>query len=137
MDGTVAGEALETERYLENFASVLDLACGLFQTGLLLDRLLQGDVEHIGDHLGDLLDVGEGHCKYAGNVLDGRAGAEGVESDDLRYLFAAVFLGHVLDDLAAAVHAKVDVDVRKADAFGIEEPLEEQPILQGIDIGDL
>jgi hypothetical protein len=45
-------------------------------------------------------------------------------------------LGDVVDDLAAAVHAEIDVDIGHGDALGIQEALEEQLVLQRIDIGD-
>ena len=49
----------------------------------------------------------------------------------------AVLARDVLDDLAAAVHAEVDIDIGHGDAFGVEEALEEQLVLEGIDVGDL
>ena len=60
----------------------------------------------------------------------------GAEGDDLRDVLAPVLLGDVIDDLAAAVHAEVDVDVGHGDALGIQEALEEQLVLQRIDVGD-
>jgi hypothetical protein len=62
--------------------------------------------------------------------------AERAEGDDLGHLLAAVFLRDVLDDLAAAVRAEVDVDVGHADALGVEEALEQQAVLERVDVGD-
>jgi len=42
-----------------------------------------------------------------------------------------VFLGDVLDDLAAAHVVEIDVDVGHGDALGIEEALEEQAVGDG------
>ncbi len=47
------------------------------------------------------------------------------------------FCADVLDDLAAAVHAEVDIDIGHRDAFGVEEALEEELVLERIDVGDL
>ena len=47
------------------------------------------------------------------------------------------FLRHVLDDLSAAVHAEVDVDIGHGDALRVEEALEEELVLERIDVGDL
>ena len=58
------------------------------------------------------------------------------EGDDLRDAIAAVLLVDVLDDLAAAPHAKVDVDVGHADPFGIQEAFEQQVVLERIDVRD-
>ena len=94
------------------------------------------DVEDVGHQLGDALHVGERHFQHAAHVLDGRARAQRVEGDDLRHLLAAVLLGDVLDHLAAAVHAEIDVDIGHADALRVEEALEQQAVLQRVDIGD-
>ena len=49
---------------------------------------------------------------------------------------AAVLPGDVLDDLAPARLAEVDVDVGQADALGVQEALEEQVVLHRVDVGD-
>jgi hypothetical protein len=48
------------------------------------------------------------------------------EGDDLPDGVGAVLVADVLDDLAAALLAEVDVEVGHRDAFGIEEALEQQ-----------
>jgi hypothetical protein len=48
----------------------------------------------------------------------------------------AVFLADVFDDFRPARLAEVDVDIRRADALGIEEPFENQAEAQRITIGD-
>ena len=73
----------------------------------------------------------------AAYILDGGLGGHGVEGDDLGDLFPAVLAGDVVDHFSAAVHAEVDVDIGHGDAFGIQEALEEERVLQGIDVGDL
>ena len=51
-------------------------------------------------------------------------------------LFLPYFSRDVLDDLVAPVHAEVDVEVRHADALGVEEALEEQLVGDRIDVRD-
>ena len=46
------------------------------------------------------------------------------------------FARDVVDDLAAATLAEVDVDIGQRDALGIEEALEDQVVVQRIDVGD-
>ena len=58
------------------------------------------------------------------------------ERDDLRDVLAAVLARDVVDDLAAAALAEVDVDVGQRDALGVEEALEDQVELERIDVGD-
>ena len=50
---------------------------------------------------------------------------------------AAVLARDVVDDLAAAALAEVDVDIGQRHALGVEEALEDQVELDRIDVGDL
>src|SRR5262249_55283303 len=58
------------------------------------------------------------------------------ERDDLGHVLAAVLARDVLDDLAAARLAEVDVDVGGRDALLVEEALEDEVVLDRIDVGD-
>ena len=136
VDGGVAAHALDAASHLEDLGDLGVVAPGLAHLGLLLHGLVEGDVQDIGDQLGEPVHLAEAHLQHPADVLDRRARAERVEGDDLRHLLAAVLLGDVLDDLAAAVHAEVDVDVGQADPLGVQEALEQQAVLQGIDVGD-
>ena len=102
-----------------------------------LERVGDGRVEGEGDHLGDAVDLGQGHLEDAADVADGPPGGHGPEGDDLADVLLAVLLGHVLDHLLPAAAAEVHVDVGQADALGIEEALEEQVVLDRVDLGDL
>ncbi len=120
-----------------NTSSIARIFPGRFvEARLLLNGVFERDVQDVGHHLGEPLHVREGHFQHAAHVLDGGARAQRIERDDLRHLLAAVFLGDVLDHLAAPVHAEIHVDIGHADALGIQEALEQQPVLQRVDIGD-
>ncbi len=58
------------------------------------------------------------------------------ERDDLPDTVATVTLADILDDLTATLEAKVHVDIRHRDAFGVEKTLEEQAEREWIDGGD-
>ena len=58
------------------------------------------------------------------------------EGDDLRDVLAAVLPRDVLDHLAAAPLAEVDVDIGQRDALGVQEALEDQVEVDRIDVGD-
>ena len=59
--------------------------------------------------------------------------AEGNHLGD--FVFAPAFRG-VADHFAAAPVVEVDVDVGGGGAFRVEEPFEEEPVVDGVDIGD-
>ena len=90
------------------------------------DGVLEGDVELVGDHLREAVGLGEGEVVDAGDIADDHLGAEGAVGDDVGDAVVAVFLADVVDDLDAAAHAEVDVEVGRGDALGVEEALEEE-----------
>ena len=56
--------------------------------------------------------------------------------DDLRDPVVAVLVGDVADHLAAAPVVEVDVDVGHGHALRVQEPLEDQPVLDRVELGD-
>ena len=66
---------------------------------------------------------------HARDVAHDGARLHRAEGDDLRDVLAAVLAGDVVDDLAAPPLAEVDVDVGQRHALGVEEPLEDQVVL--------
>ncbi len=68
--------------------------------------------------------------QHAADVFDRGARGQRAERDDLRHLLPPVFLGDVLNHFAAPAGAEIDIDIGHADAFGIQEALEEQAVLQ-------
>ena len=112
-------------------------ALQLLEARALLERLVERHVERRRDQLGDLVDVGERHVEHAPDVAHHGLRLHRPEGDDLGDVLAAVLARDVVDDLAAAALAEVDVDVGQRDALGVEEALEEQVELDRVDVGDL
>jgi hypothetical protein len=88
------------------------------------------------DHLGKLVDLPERHLQHAAHVAHGGLGQKRAEGDDLPHPVAAVFLLHVADDLFPPVHAEVDVEVGHRHPLGVQEPLEQQRVAQGVEVRD-
>ena len=70
------------------------------------------------------------------DVAHGRARPVGDDVGHLGRVAAAVALVHVLDDLLAPPRLDVHVDVRRPVTRRREEALEEQPEVDGVDVGD-
>ncbi len=98
--------------------------------------LLQGDVELFRHQLGDLVHFGVRHFQGPAHVPDHLAGLHAPEGGDVGHVRPAVGLGDVFDDLAPALVAEVHVDIRRADALGIEEALEKEAVGQRVQVGD-
>ena len=58
------------------------------------------------------------------------------ERRDLRNFILAVAIAHVINDLVAANVAQVNVNIGQRDAFGVKEPLKEEPILNRVEFGN-
>ena len=86
--------------------------------------------------LGDLLPHREREAEHPGGVLDRLLGLDRAVGDDHRHAVVAVLLGDVADHLAAAALVEVDVEVGHRHALGVEEPLEDQAVLQRVEVGD-
>ena len=103
---------------------------------VLGERLVERHVERRRDLLGDPIDIGIRHVERAPHVPHHRLRLHRPEGDDLRDVLAAVLPRDVVDDLAAASLAEVDVDIGQRDALGIQEALEDQVEVERIDVGD-
>ena len=69
--------------------------------------------------LGYLVSLGVRHAQHAAHVLDGVFGFHPAERDNLSHAGLCVLFYDVVDNLSAPVHAKIYVEVRHADSFGI------------------
>ena len=139
--GMRRGVGVQTFQRLRDFEKPRDLRLrrsGLLQPRLALDRLFQG--HRLGGvlwhQLRQLVDLAERHLENASDIADHATRQKRTEGDDLRDLVGAVPVAHVADHLVAAVLAKVDVEVRHRDTFGVQEALEQQPELQRVEVGD-
>ena len=137
VDPGVARHALEPAPHVEQFLDPRVLVLHLLQDRVLDQRLLQRHVERGRDLLGDAIHFRVRHVHGAADVAHHGLGLHRAEGDDLRDVLAAVLPGDVLDDLAAAALAEVDVDIGQRHALGVEEALEQQVVVQRIDVGDL
>ena len=138
MGGGVPGQAFEALRDVEGARHHRVLVAKRLQFRLARDRRRQRHrCRRILRHqFCQLVDLPIGHLQHAPDVAQHAPRLQRTEGDDLRHLIAAVALLHVVDHLAAAVLAEVDVEVRHRHAFGIEEALEQQAEADRIEVGD-
>ena len=94
------------------------------------------EAHSVGDQLGETIHLWRRQLEHPAHVADHQLRLHGPERHDLRHPVAAVGLGHVVEHLFAPNLAKVHIDVRRADPFRIEEPLEQQTVSERVDVGD-
>ena len=107
---------------------VLDLLDGLCH-GVALARLVR-------DHLRDPVRLAHLEAQHPAHVPDHGAALHRAEGDDLAHRVATVLAPHVLDHLAPALVAEVDVDVGHRDPLGVQEALEEKAVRQRVQVRD-
>ena len=90
-----------------------------------------------GHLLGHYVHLGIGHVQHTAHVPDAAPGGHGAEGDDLGHPVVAVFPADVLHHLVPAGVAEVHVDVRHAHPLRVQKPLEVQPVLHGVHVGDV
>ena len=98
--------------------------------GVLTERVGERYAEAGGDQPGEPVSGGIAEVEGAGYVAKGGSRAEGAEGDDLRHVIPAVAFDAVADHLFPAVVLEVHVDVGHLLALDIEEPFEDQAVLQ-------
>ena len=103
----------------------------------MLERIFERDAELIGHHRHDLIDAEDRHAERAADVANRRPSGQRAERADLSDVRLAVFVLHVLNDFAAAILAEVDVDIGRFAAVFIQEPLEQQAVVQRAHVADL
>ena len=146
VDAHVAVESFEGEGVFPQFLIGAGCLDHFTQLGVLVELAPQDRgavfrlvllVHGLGvDELRDAVAIAIGKPHHAGDVAHDALGPHGAVGDDVGDALLAVFLAHVVDHLGAAGLAEVDINVRRADAFRVEEALEKQTELDRADIGD-
>ena len=132
----IAGQTLERARQVDEVSHLVLALVQALELRLLLQRAIERDAELEGNELGDAVNVAVGHAEHATDVAHHGLRGHGAVGDDLRHALAPVLAGDVIDDLVAAFHAEVDVEIGHRDALGIQEALEQQVVLERIEVGD-
>ena len=112
----------------------------------LLEARMSG-VEHAGQRhvlahdggrhrLGQPLPHAEREAEHATGILERLLRFDRAVGDDLGDAFGAVLGGDIVDHLAAATIVEVDVEVGHGHTVGVEEALEDQPVLERVEVGD-
>ena len=136
MGAGVAGDALHPPGGVNQVAHDVVLVVDVLQLGVLFQRPVQGHVRGIGHQPGHAVDIAVGHAQRPPHIPDGGPGAQRAEGDNLGDVVLPVLLRDIGDDLVAAVVLEVQVDIRHLLALDVEEALEDQLVLHGVDVGD-
>ena len=101
---------------------------------LLADEILLGKCLRVTLHL---VDFAFGQAKHLAQFAAERVFLEGDRRAQQCHMLLSVFLEDVRDDTVTVAPREVEVEVRWTAPLGVEETLEIQVQLNGVDIGDL
>ena len=107
-----------------------------FEIWIFFQRFGQRCAGRFRHHLSQLVALVQRQSQHAADIADNGFCAERSEGDDLRDVFASVFVFDVLDHFAAAGLTEIDIKVRRRHAVGIEEAFKNQVVMQRIERRD-
>ena len=136
MDGHVARFPLELERRRDDLPVRLVALVREFEF-LRLERFRQFRPRPVGDEFGERVHFEERRAVGASHVLHGGAGGERPEGADLDDPVLPVLLPHVFQHLVAPVIREVRVNIGEGDPFRVEETLEDESVLEGVEGRDV
>ena len=135
----LAAQPLERPGRLDDLLGLGLLLVGRGQVRRELQRVLDRVVaahDRGRVHLAEPVPHHRGEPEHARRVADPLLPLDRLESDDLRDVVRAVLLGGVADHLVAPALVEVHVDVGHLDPLGVQEPLEQEPVAQRVEVGD-
>ncbi len=135
----VAHRAFKFGRRVDQILHVRRRTVGFFEGSYVLQHALDvhGLARDVGDEFGHSVDLGQWDIQHPAHVADGGPGPKGAEGDDLGHFVMPVLIGRILQHDVAFVILEVQVDVWHRHTARIEEALEYQPVLQGVDQRDV
>ena len=124
---------------VEEVVGLFVLLVGGLEAGLLFecraDRYAL-PLNRLRNHRCNQTGLGRGHAHHSTDVPHDAPALQLMERRDLPDARLPVLVTHVLNDTVALVHAEVDVEVGHRYAFGVQEPLEQQSVRDGVQVGD-
>ena len=130
----VAGQAFDAASQVDELT---DLRVTLAERGQLAagrGRLGDRDAQLIGHEGHHGVDAGNRHAQRPADIADRRPGRQRAEGADLGDVGLAILPLHIVNHLAAAIFAEVDVDIGRFQAVDVEEAFEEQVVFQRADV---
>ena len=131
-------ETFDRFRRLEQLPDLRRSVAQRSQLGDALERLFDGQPAGArGDQFRDAIHIAERDAQGSTRVANRRARRHRSEGHDLRDVILPVLVGDVADHFVAPLDAEIGVDVGHRDPVGIEEALEDQAELDGVEAGDV
>ncbi len=134
MCGGMARQSFQTFRCVNQPFRVLLIFVSLFQIRIHFHRRIYGDILplYAGNHFGNTVRIGIGHCQRPPHILDNRTCRHRTECNNLRYMVLAIFFDNVVNDLLPPFIAEIHVNIRHTHAFRVQKPFKNQAVFDRV-----
>ena len=136
MDGGIARQPFDLAREVDHPVNAFVLVVDASKIRRLLECAIQCDIQLRRYELCDCRNLTERHFEHAPDITNRALCPHCTKGGDLRDMILAVALLDIRNHPTAINIVKVDINIRHGHAFGVEETLKEERILQGVDIRD-
>lgn len=102
-----------------------------------MERFTKGNAQRVGHHGDDRVDSWYREPQHQAHVADRGPRRQRAEGADLGHVFVAIFVLDVLDNLAATILAKIDINIGRLEPVDVQKPLEQQVVLQRTDVAQV
>ena len=123
--------------YVQQFRDLFVTLDQVGKPGLFGNCLFDRNIETVRDEFGNPVDLDIGHAEGPAYIADDSFCLHGAVGDYLRHMLgAAIFFLHIFDHLDAPFLTEINVKVRHALSFDIQEPLKDKSVRDRVDIRD-
>ena len=112
MHGGMPGKALQPLTHVNQVVNLFLLLIHFAKIRIQLQCPVQGDIQLIGNHLGDGIHVGIGQIHDTSHIPDDTLCRQRTESDNLHHLVRTIFSAYIIDDLLTSFETEVNINIR-------------------------
>ena len=136
MHGTVPRKPFQTLRHIDERLHLLVIFISPPQLRILLQRLVDRDIQFLGDHFRDAVHKRIRKVHHSSHIADDAPGGKRSERNDLYDPVLAILAHNVIDHFLPALETEIHVDIRHGYTLRVQEPLEQELVADRINGSD-
>ncbi|KAF5069815.1 hypothetical protein DSECCO2_228730 [anaerobic digester metagenome] len=137
MSGGMARQAFEAQGNVDQLRHPGVGLIGILKLRIHLQRLLNGNAQNGGDHLGNLVHLAVGIHHGTADIPDAGPGRHGPKGYNLGHVVLAVLVHHVVNDFLAPFIAEVRVNIGHGDPLRVQKAFKDEIVPDRIDLGNI
>ena len=137
MHGGVSGQSLQSPCHVNQPVDLLIALVELLQLLIHAKRLVNRNIQLIGNHLGDHITAGIRQIHHSSDIPDDTARSHRSKGNDLDDPVFSVLPHHIVNDLLPPLEAEIYINIRHGNTLRVQEPLKQKVVFQRIQFGDV